>query len=119
MGETKVTIMGVQATIKLVSGKAADDIFRKEKENMIEVWLELEKPIDGTIGFGFNLPAKKYEKFVLADFLEDVEREGNAALKRILDQHKKIDEKMKIQKERYNKVEAIAEGIKRAIGLLK
>ena len=77
-------------------------------EDQITVWIDLDKPIDGTSGFGISLPVKDYDR---REFLASVIQEGEKELKEILARNKVEREEQLKRKARERELDASAQNI--------
>ncbi|MBA7698659.1 hypothetical protein ES703_107339 [subsurface metagenome] len=75
-------------------------------------WFRLEKAVDGTLGFGIELPIENYGK---DQFLEAVRREGEKRLKGILKDDAAKREQQRQEKARQRDLDSLVSQIKSMI----
>ena len=104
---TVVEILGHKADIWLGKGLVADGIWRKE--DVIVVHIDFgERPVNSTISFGIELPAKAYSK---EEFIKAVTEGGSKRLSEIIEQDKRRKAKDENGKERRGVLDSINEAI--------
>lgn len=81
---TEIEILGHKAKIESVSGRAK--LGPWQKEDQLVVWLAFHEAVESTLSFAVSLPVKKYDR---EEFLYNVRRRGEEALKRILERDAK------------------------------
>lgn len=106
-----VEILGHKAKIALISSRLADGLYFKE--DYLSVHLEFDEAVDGTLGFGFNLPAKAYER---DEFLAAVIQKGEKRLGEILEHSREDRERRKSEQRRQSKLDSIVDDIVAKLG---
>jgi len=93
----KVEILGHQATLTTITPLLKQDwVWRKE--DLLNVWLEFDEAVDGTLGFGFALPARICQDCTPEEFLYRVRKEGEKELAGII-KRSRLEREARKQKE--------------------
>jgi len=108
----EIEIMGHKAKIDSVSDRQADGIWYKE--DFLMVGISFEEAVGSLLGFGVNLPVKRYGK---DEFLAKVKAQAEATLPKLLEKHNQEIEKQKLRKEIQEGLDLVVGEIKSEIGL--
>lgn len=100
----EVEILGHKATVGHIAGQTKLEPWHKEDH--LEVWLSFDPPVGSTISFVVDLPAKKYAD--REEFLYNVRRRGEEALKQILAKDEERSRERQERKERQKELDAVA-----------
>lgn len=103
----EVEILGHKAKVSGIKGRLADNLWHKE--DTLDVWLSFDEPVDGTLSFGIELPAKAYSR---TEFLDLVVKNGEARLKELVAKHNREKEEMKARDERQKALDNLAHMVK-------
>ena len=108
----EIEIMGHIATIDSISARQADGIWHKEDFLMVKI--SFDEAVEGTLGFGVDLPVKRYEK---GEFIARVKAEAEATLPEFLEKHRQMREKRRGKQEKQEALDLVVGEIKSEIGL--
>lgn len=107
-----IEVRGHKATIHSISARQADGIWYKEDHLL--VWLDLDEAVDNTIGFGIDLPVKRYNR---DEFLAAVQAAAEESLLILLEKHRYASEEQKRTREKQEALDLVVGEIKSEIGL--
>lgn len=108
----EIEIMGHKAKIEGVSARQADGVWYKE--DYLLVWLSFDEAVDSTLGFGIDLPVKRYNR---DEFLAAVKAEAEEKLPKLLERDRTGREKRKREQEKQEALDLVVGEIKSEIGL--
>ncbi|MBA7624747.1 hypothetical protein ES703_32159 [subsurface metagenome] len=108
----EIEILGRKAKIDSVSARQADGIWYKEDFLMVSI--SFDEAVGSTLGFGVNLPVKRYEK---DEFIARVKAEAENTLPKLLEKHRQEKDKWKREQEKQEALDLVVGEIKSEIGL--
>jgi len=101
---TEVEILGHKAKIERIIGQVKPVLHWKFDQ--LVVWLSFDEAVEGVLSFPIYLPAKKYAD--RAEFLYNVQRRGEEALKHILARNEQEEREREDMDQRKAAVDAVA-----------